>query len=403
MKGASATVRAHVRAPTRSTEPAPMCSDERPEATCRAITTCVAAIAVLPRSRITASAPKAPNCSGPSSRDTTSIWSIAMICDTTSPTPTMAVPWTEIPAAGVPAVAAAGASPAGSLLTGQSSPTRAGAATRRRRAPAGGPSTLGLGPRGLACFAHDQGGFDRRHRCGEVDRLDDARREGRRGRRRRPDRPRPGRTGRACAGRDRGALRAGRAARRRSAGPSWAGRDRLPRSARLWPPWTRSCIRGSPDGPPRCSRPRSATGTRVVVYDMPLLVENGSADDFDLVVVVHAPIEVRLARLAVRGVPDRRCPRADGPSGQRCRTRCGGDDPDRQRRGRGAAHRAGRAGVVPAPGSAGGVAVAAGRRARPSRGPGATTGSARWRAGPPTRRPIRRSRRWASARPGRGG
>jgi dephospho-CoA kinase len=44
-------------------------------------------------------------------------------------------------------------------------------------------------------------------------------------------------------------------------------------------------------------------GTRIVVYDMPLLVENGSADDFDLVVVVHAPIEVRLARLAVRGVP----------------------------------------------------------------------------------------------------
>ena len=44
-------------------------------------------------------------------------------------------------------------------------------------------------------------------------------------------------------------------------------------------------------------------GTSIVVYDMPLLVENGSADDFDLVVVVHAPIEVRLARLAVRGVP----------------------------------------------------------------------------------------------------
>jgi dephospho-CoA kinase len=43
-------------------------------------------------------------------------------------------------------------------------------------------------------------------------------------------------------------------------------------------------------------------GTSIVVYDMPLLVENGSADDFDLVVVVHAPIEVRLARLAVRGV-----------------------------------------------------------------------------------------------------
>jgi dephospho-CoA kinase len=44
-------------------------------------------------------------------------------------------------------------------------------------------------------------------------------------------------------------------------------------------------------------------GTAIVVYDMPLLVENGSADDFDLVVVVHAPMEVRLARLAVRGVP----------------------------------------------------------------------------------------------------
>jgi dephospho-CoA kinase len=44
-------------------------------------------------------------------------------------------------------------------------------------------------------------------------------------------------------------------------------------------------------------------GTSIVVYDMPLLVENDSAEDFDLVVVVHAPIEVRLARLAVRGVP----------------------------------------------------------------------------------------------------
>ena len=106
-----------------------MCSDECPEATCRAMTTCVAAIAVLPSSRITASAPKAPNCSGPSRRDTTSIWSIAMTWETTSPTPTMAVPWTEIPAAGVPAVAAAGASPAGSVLTGQSSPTPAAGST----------------------------------------------------------------------------------------------------------------------------------------------------------------------------------------------------------------------------------------------------------------------------------
>ena len=46
----------------------------------------------------------------------------------------------------------------------------------------------------------------------------------------------------------------------------------------------------------------AATGSPVVVYDMPLLVENGQADEFDLVLVVHAPVPVRLARLAVRGV-----------------------------------------------------------------------------------------------------
>jgi dephospho-CoA kinase len=46
-----------------------------------------------------------------------------------------------------------------------------------------------------------------------------------------------------------------------------------------------------------------AEGVEVFVYDMPLIVENGTADEFDVVVVVHAPIEVRLARLAVRGVP----------------------------------------------------------------------------------------------------
>ena len=45
-----------------------------------------------------------------------------------------------------------------------------------------------------------------------------------------------------------------------------------------------------------------ADGVPVVVYDMPLLVESGAADDFDVVMVVHAPMEVRLARLAVRGV-----------------------------------------------------------------------------------------------------
>jgi dephospho-CoA kinase len=41
---------------------------------------------------------------------------------------------------------------------------------------------------------------------------------------------------------------------------------------------------------------------RVVVYDVPLLVESGLEGMFDLVVVVEAPVEVRLARLAERGV-----------------------------------------------------------------------------------------------------
>jgi dephospho-CoA kinase len=44
------------------------------------------------------------------------------------------------------------------------------------------------------------------------------------------------------------------------------------------------------------------TGAAAVVYDMPLLVEGGQADEFDLVVVVHAPVPMRLARLAVRGI-----------------------------------------------------------------------------------------------------
>lgn len=44
-------------------------------------------------------------------------------------------------------------------------------------------------------------------------------------------------------------------------------------------------------------------GAEVVVYDMPLMVENGTSGDFDVVVVVRAPVEVRLARLAARGVP----------------------------------------------------------------------------------------------------
>jgi dephospho-CoA kinase len=49
-------------------------------------------------------------------------------------------------------------------------------------------------------------------------------------------------------------------------------------------------------------RRASETGAGVAVYDMPLLVETGIADDFDVVVVVEAPMDVRLARLADRGI-----------------------------------------------------------------------------------------------------
>jgi dephospho-CoA kinase len=42
----------------------------------------------------------------------------------------------------------------------------------------------------------------------------------------------------------------------------------------------------------------------VVVYDVPLLVENGRQGDFDAVIVVQAPLEARLARLARRGLSE---------------------------------------------------------------------------------------------------
>jgi len=42
----------------------------------------------------------------------------------------------------------------------------------------------------------------------------------------------------------------------------------------------------------------------VVVHDVPLLVEAGLAPGYHLVVVVHAPVDVRLARLAARGLPE---------------------------------------------------------------------------------------------------
>ena len=96
-KGETASVAAVVIAPTVRISRQPTCCWEPPDATCRARTTCVAAIAVPPSSRMTARAPNTPNCSGPSSRETTTIWSIAMIWDTRSPAPTIAVPCTEIP------------------------------------------------------------------------------------------------------------------------------------------------------------------------------------------------------------------------------------------------------------------------------------------------------------------
>ena len=44
-------------------------------------------------------------------------------------------------------------------------------------------------------------------------------------------------------------------------------------------------------------------GVRVLVHDVPLLVESGLAPGYHLVVVVGAPVDLRLARLADRGLP----------------------------------------------------------------------------------------------------
>ena len=42
----------------------------------------------------------------------------------------------------------------------------------------------------------------------------------------------------------------------------------------------------------------------VVVYEIPLLAETGRSDGFEVVVVVEAPLDVRLARLAGRGLDE---------------------------------------------------------------------------------------------------
>ena len=47
----------------------------------------------------------------------------------------------------------------------------------------------------------------------------------------------------------------------------------------------------------------AAPAGSLAVYDIPLLVEGDSADRFDAVVIVDAPVEERVARLEGRGVP----------------------------------------------------------------------------------------------------
>lgn len=48
----------------------------------------------------------------------------------------------------------------------------------------------------------------------------------------------------------------------------------------------------------------AAPADAVVVYDMPLLVENGLTQGWDVVVVVDAPDEIRLSRLIDRGMDE---------------------------------------------------------------------------------------------------
>ncbi len=56
----------------------------------------------------------------------------------------------------------------------------------------------------------------------------------------------------------------------------------------------------------------------VVVHDVPLLVENGLAPNYQLVLVVTAPADERVRRLVVdRGLTERRGPGPDGGAGRR--------------------------------------------------------------------------------------
>ena len=61
----------------------------------------------------------------------------------------------------------------------------------------------------------------------------------------------------------------------------------------------------------------AAPADAVVVYDVPLLVENRLAAGFDLVVVVDADEPVRLARLVARGLTEADATGPDGGPGSR--------------------------------------------------------------------------------------
>ena len=71
----------------------------------------------------------------------------------------------------------------------------------------------------------------------------------------------------------------------------------------------------------------------MIVYDVPLLVENNpTAEGFELVVVVQASVDTRLQRLAGRGMAEAGRPRADGPPGHRRAAAGRGRRAGRQRR-----------------------------------------------------------------------
>lgn len=48
----------------------------------------------------------------------------------------------------------------------------------------------------------------------------------------------------------------------------------------------------------------AAAPDAIIVYEIPLLLETGRHDEFDVTVVVEAPLALRIARLAGRGLPE---------------------------------------------------------------------------------------------------